>query len=624
MSVQLTDASTPRGKDQMSQITQTLKLKPALMACVAGLGLLASPALAQNQETTVDPRLFAEQLVAEGILTREQADRMIAKATVPVRQAEAPARPPLPAAGVAADGTQTVTYVSPVVREQIKAELRQELGQQAEAQGWSRPGETPEWTRRIQLYGDVRMRGEARRYDDANADIFWNYGRLNAGDPFNINDASPDYVGAPYINTLEDRQRFRLRARMGLRAQITDWISADLRIATGADNSPVSTNQTLGADGTGKYHLWLDRASIRLTPMEDVAINFGRFANPFWSSDLIFDNDMNFDGVAVSASAPVNDTFRVFGTAGAFPVFNTDMNFGTQNARVEDDVERGRPFPSQDKYLFAAQAGVEFKPTEQIGVRLAGAYYHFDNIQGKVSDPCYWYELVCSTDATRPAFQQFGNTVFPIRDIIPDPINPELSPDPQYFGLSSKFRVLHVRGALDYRTNGGFGVRLEGDYVRNLAWDRDAIRGSFVDGVGWVGRALNNLGPDITIPAPTATDPDATRTVSGPYVGGNDGWQARLTVGTVLNLNLLGDWAAKRGDWNAWLAYRRLESDAIIDAFADSDFHIGGTNNRGWQIGGNYAIAKDTILGFHWLAAEEVAGAPFSVDRGFIDLMTRF
>ncbi len=622
MSARHPNTSLSKGNLIMPTINGRIgRLKPALMACAAGATLLASPALAQ--ERRVDGEKILELLVAKGVISKADADAIISQAEV-VEPAPQQARAPIPQAGVGADGTQTVTYVSPVVREQIAQQVRAELGTQAAAEGWSKPGETPEWTRRIKLYGDVRVRGEARRYDDANFDVFWNYGALNHGAPFDINTGNPDSIGAPYINTLEDRQRFRLRARLGIKAQITDWISADLRIATGADNSPVSTNQTLGADGTGKYQLWLDRASIRLTPVKDVAIDVGRFANPFWSSDLIFDNDINFDGVAISASAPVNDTFRVFGTAGAFPVFNTDLNFGTQNAREENDVKRGRPFPSQDKYLFAAQAGAEFKPTQEIGVRLAGAYYHFDNIAGKVSDPCYWYELVCSTDATRPAFQQFGNTVFAIRDVVRNPLNPDISPEPQYFGLSSKFRVLHVRGAIDYKPNDGFGVRLEGDYVRNLAWDRDAIRGTFVDRVGWVGKALNNLGEDITIPVPTDDDPDAVKTVQGPYAGGNDGWQARLTVGTVLNLNLAGDWSAKRGDWNAWLAYRRLASDAVVDAFADSDFHIGGTNNKGWQLGGNYAIARDTILGFRWLAAEEVAGAPFSVDRGFIDLMTRF
>jgi hypothetical protein len=596
--------SLSKGNIMTCPSTYKRPLKAALLTCAAGATLFASPALAQ--ERRVDGEKILELLVARGVISQGDADSIISQAEVVEPQQQA--RAPLPQAGVAADGTQTVTYVSPVVREQIAQQVRAELGTQAAAEGWSKPGETPEWTRRITLYGDVRVRGEARRYDKDNADIFEDFAAINAGAPIDINRLSPGYVGPPFINTLEDRQRFRLRARLGVKAQITDWIGADIRLATGADNSPVSTNQTLGANGTGNYHLWLDRASIRLTPVRDVNIDVGRFANPFWTSDLLFDNDMNFDGVAISASAPVSDGFRLFGAAGAFPVFNTDLNFGSRNA----PEGTGGPYKSQDKYLFAAQGGIDFKPTEQINVRLAGAYFHFDNIEGQVSAPCYWYELTCSTDATRPAFQQFGNTVFPIRDIIPNPANPNFSPEQQYFGLASRFRILNVRGAIDYQPSDSFGVRLEGDFVKNLGWDRAVI----------AARAVNNLGPSTTIPDPD--DANGTITVPGPYAGSDTGWSARLTLGSILNLNWYGDWQAKRGDWNAYVGYRRLGSDAVVDAFADSDFHIGGTNNRGWHIGGNYAIGKNTIIGVRWLSTEEIADAPFSVDRGFIDLMTRF
>lgn len=599
----------PKGSIMTSFSTRSRPFKAALMACATGAVLLASPALAQ--ERRVDGEKILELLVAKGVISQGDADSIIAQAEVVTPE---PARAPLPPPGVAADGTQTVAYVSPVVREQIAAHVRAELGTQAQAEGWSKPGETPEWTRRIRIYGDVRVRGEALRYDDDNSDIFENFAALNAGSPFNINERSPDYAGPPFINTLEDRQRFQLRARLGVKAEITDWISADFRIATGNGRSPVSTNQTLGANGTSNYSLWLDRASIRLKPTQDVTVDVGRFANPFWTSDLLFDSDLNFDGISVSGGGAITEGVTLFGTLGAFPVFNTDLNFGTQNAQVVSGVSTGRPFASEDKYLFAAQSGVEFHPTDQVGVRLAVGYFHFDNIQGKVSEPCYWYELTCSTDVTRPAFQQFGNTMYPIRNIVPDPNNPVTSPEDQYFGLASKFDVLHMRGQLDYRANDRFGVRFEGDFVKNLGWNRDVI----------AARALNNLGGQVAVPNPDTPDPNDTMLVDGPYQGGDIGWQARLTVGSVLNLNGLGDWEAKRGDWNAWLAYRRLESDAVVDAFADGDFHIGGTNNRGWQIGGNYAIAKDTLIGFRWVSAEEIADAPFSVDRGFIDLLTRF
>jgi hypothetical protein len=583
------------------------RLKRALLTCAAGTAFLASPALAQQ----VDPNKLLELMVAKGLVTRAEADAMITEATTtaPVQQAQA--LPPVPAGGVDAAGVQTVPYVPKLVREQIKKELRDELGQQAQAEGWSRPGETPEWTRRITLYGDVRARGEGRFYDKNNADIFENFGAINSGNPQNINDATPGWVPPAFLNTREDRQRGQLRARLGVKAKIADWISANVRIATGNDGSPVSTNQTLGSNGGAGYQLWLDRASIRLNPAKDVNLDFGRFGNPFFTTDLLFDPDMGFDGVALSSRAALGKTFAVFSTLGAFPVFNTDLNFGSRNAPV-DSASSG-PYKSQDRYLLAAQAGFEVHPNDQVNLRLAGGYFHYTNAQGKISAPCQFYEVSCSTDATRPAFQQFGNTMFPIRDIVADPLNPVTSPENQYFGLASDFRILNIHGAVDYVASDHFGMRLEGDYVKNLGWKRAAV----------APLAVNNLGPSTRGPDPT--DPTKIIDLDGPYAGGNSGWQARLTVGSALALNSDSDGGAiEKGGWNLMLAYRRLQSDAVMDAFADSDFGLGGTNVKGWYLGGNYAIGHNTMVGARWVSSDEVVDAPLSIDRLFIDLLTRF
>lgn len=604
--------------------TDRHRLKRLLLACVAGTALLGSPAFAQ--ESRVDPKLLVEQLVAEGILTQAQADRMLAKATVPVAQgaqvqapeASAQAAAPLQG-GVVSPGRQIVPYVPQVVRDQITEQVKAQLGTQAQAQGWSKPGETPEWTRRISLYGDVRARFERRFLDGGNADIFPNYGAVNEGDPQNINDRTPGYVPPEFLNTLQNRNRAQLRARLGVRAQIDDWISANVRIATGNDRTPVSTNQTLGAFGGGGYQVWLDRASISLVPFKDVKIDIGRFGNPFFTTDLLFDPDMGFDGIAASGKASVSETLTMFGTAGAFPVFNTSLNFGSRNAPT---VETGQadsypgirgPYKSQDKYLFAAQAGIDVKPVDTVHVRLAGAYLHYDNVQGKLSAPCQFYELTCSTDATRPAFQQFGNTLFPIRDVIADPLNPVTSPENQYFGLASKYRVFNVHGAVAFNPSDKFGMRFEGDYVKNLAFKRGLL----------ARRAINNLGPDTTIPDPNNTN--GTIAVPGGFEGSGTGWQLRLTVGSSLGLNTDSDGGAiERGGWNLMMAYRRLGSDAILDAFADSDFGLGGTNMKGWYLAGNYGIGHNTMIGGRWISADEMAGPPLSVDRMFIDLVTRF
>jgi hypothetical protein len=579
------------------------RLKPALMACVAGLAFIATPAFAQQ----VDPNRLLEVMVQRGLVTRAEADAMIAEAaTEPApQQAQAPTQPPVPLGGVAADGTQTIPYVPQVVRDQIVQQVRTELGSQAQAEGWSKPGETPEWTRRIQLYGDVRVRGEGRFYEDpvyndmgaqvgGNYQSFPDWGAINHGGGYDFSEANP--FPPPYLNATEDRRRFQLRARLGVRAQITDWIAADVRVATGNESSPISTNQTLGADGSSNYQLWLDRASIRLTPVAGVNIDFGRFDNPFWTSDLVYDNDLNFDGVAISGSGALSDQLSLFGSAGAFPVFNTDLNFGSSGI----GTYAGGAFPSKDKYLFAAQAGVEFRPVENLRLRLAGGYFHYDGVQGEFSSPCSWLQDVCDTDATRPAFQQFGNTMFPIRNITPDPSVPQgTSPEVQYFGLASKFEMVNLRGQLEYSLSDRLGVRLDGDFVKNLGFEVNPAL------------ALNNFAPVIG-------------DTGGHYDGGDTGWQARLTVGNLGLGFAESGWTAERGDWAAHLAYRNVESDAVIDGFADSDFGIGGTNSKGWIAGANYGLARNTILGVRWMSTDEIAGPPLSVDRLFIDLNTRF
>ena len=174
-------------------------------------------------------------------------------------------------------------------------------------------------------------------------------------------------------------------------AQIDSWISAEVRVATGNDSSPVSTNQTLGGNGEfGKYALWLDRAAIRLTPAQDVTLDFGRFGNPFWTSELLFDEDLNFDGAALAARRALNPELAVFGTAGAFPIFNTDFNFGSRNA----PEGKGGPFESKDKYLLAAQLGLDWTPRDDMRVRAAVGYFNFEGVEGEVSSPCQFLSLI--------------------------------------------------------------------------------------------------------------------------------------------------------------------------------------------------------------------------------------
>jgi hypothetical protein len=80
----------------------------------------------------------------------------------------------------------------------------------------------------------------------------------------------------------------------------------------------------------------------------------------------------------------------------------------------------------------------------------------------------------------------------------------------------------------------------------------------------------------------------------------------------------------QRWDWNVFLSYRYLQSDATLDAIADSDFHQGGTNAQGYILGGNLGIARNTWLNLKWLSAQAVSGPHYGTDTLFLDLNTRF
>jgi len=62
----------------------------------------------------------------------------------------------------------------------------------------------------------------------------------------------------------------------------------------------------------------------------------------------------------------------------------------------------------------------------------------------------------------------------------------------------------------------------------------------------------------------------------------------------------------------------------VLDAFADSDFHLGGTDAKGWILGGSYGLADNTWLRARWLSTDEIDGAPLSIDTVQVDLNSKF
>lgn len=148
----------------MTASTQPLRrlrlhaLALALLSACGAPALAATPADAAKISPEVTLKLI-DLLVAKGVLTRGQADDLIAEANASAASAPATAVTAQPAYQTV-PGAVVVPYVPEVVRQQIKDELRAEVVQQAKSEGWAAPNALPEWTQRISFYGDLRARAE--------------------------------------------------------------------------------------------------------------------------------------------------------------------------------------------------------------------------------------------------------------------------------------------------------------------------------------------------------------------------------------------------------------------------------------------------------------------------------
>ncbi|WP_454618486.1 putative porin [Bradyrhizobium cenepequi] len=545
-----------------------------------------------------DAQSLIKQAEDEAYVSRQASKDASSKADEAAKAATAAAAAANP------PGTKHVTYVPEVVKRQLREDIKREVMAKAEKENWASPGKYPEWAQRIRFYGDVRARYAGSFFPTGNDPSLYNFNAVNTGSAYDIAPGSTN-AAFPTYNTYQNRNQVRLRARLGMDADLTNGFSAGLRIATGESNSPVSTNQTLGGGGSNfsKYSIWLDRAFLKYQlPNQDVVAQVGRFDNPFWSpNDLVWYRELGFDGVAVQAKQEVLPNITAFGVAGAFPIFNTDFNAGINNVLPETSK-----FASHDKWLYGAQGGfaMRFDPVSEF--RFGVAYYDFENVQGQTSDPCYILDRAdgCSSDLSRPLFAQKGNTYSAFRNIAQGTWNDfgRLNQF-QYFGLVQKFRPVVASAQLDLGEFHPFHIIVDGEFVWNSAFDRALT----VAGTGTkdavAGMAINNR-------AGTA---DGS---FGPFNGGDMGWMARVTVGNREIKHF--------ADWNFHVGYKYLESDATLDAFADSDFGLGGTNLKGYFLGGNFGLSENVWASMRWLSANNIAGSPYAVDVLLVDLNAKF
>lgn len=535
------------------------------LAVCAALSVATMTASAQNREAQSLEEVrntvinLLEALVQKGVMTREQAEAMVASAQTKAADA-AQAR----AAQDAAEANAVrVTHVPEIVRKQIsqevgasvKADVTQQVIAQAKEEGWGVPGALAEWVKNVRLYGDVRARTQGDLYASDNAtNVYLDFNDINSAG--GIGRAGADAL----MNVADDRNRLVGRVRTGLTADLGGDFMLDVRLASGNARSPVSTNQTLGNYG-GRWEVAVDKAAVIWNPISsghthEFDLRVGRFSNPFVGvNELIWDNDLTFEGLSATYAIDLFGADErkmergLFLTIGAFPLQEVELS-------------------SDDKWLFAGQLGSQINFGRASNLRIAGAYYKYDNVTGVRNT--FDSRLF---DFTAPRFLQKGNTLFDIRN--------DADTSTNLFALAGEYELANASLWLDL----GFGsthVMLGGEYVKNIGWSTErvhALTGATVD----------------------------ERT---------EGYEGGIMVGVPA---IRAAW-----QWRAFMFYRYVERDAVFDAFTDSDFHLGGTDSKGYQVGFDLGLSRGAWLRLRYLTANEIDGPPLGIDVWQLDLNGTF
>jgi putative porin len=174
--------------------------------------------------------------------------------------------------------------------------------------------------------------------------------KLRFGGDFRLRyEHTTDGNGVPSIG----KEVVRLRA--GLTYPLNDWTMIRARAATGAPGDPNSTDVTLG-EFVDDLALSLDLATVELNRPHWGALG-GKFNNPFLTTELVWDNDVNPAGLAGRLTLGGQNAF----TAGLTAIY---FVIDQQANRLGSDMRGG-------------QLGVSVLAGEKWRVTAAGAYYDF-------------------------------------------------------------------------------------------------------------------------------------------------------------------------------------------------------------------------------------------------------
>lgn len=229
------------------------------------------------------------------------------------------------------------------------------------------------WVKEMQIGGDVRIRYQ---YDTTDFQV------------------APGTGGGTPSGAQRSRVRFRLRIHDDFKLNDNWFGGVELATSPAADSS----NQTLGS-GFGKYGIYISKAFLGWQATDDWAtLEVGKLPNPFYTTDLVWDPDINPDGFVqtvrfhkmflgsggdaggyskdgktFAAAEPAERPWELTLNAGEF-IFNDNVENGT----VLSEPGTTDHDSSDDAWLFDAQLVGSYKFNKNLKVTFAPGFMFYN------------------------------------------------------------------------------------------------------------------------------------------------------------------------------------------------------------------------------------------------------
>lgn len=214
--------------------------------------------------------------------------------------------------------------------------------------------------KKITFYGDLRLRYELR-------DGTTPAGFTGNGGAFQTHGDS------------EDLNRWRYRLRFGIKGDLTDNFFFGIRAATNpyydrSGNVNFGASDSAGPFGKDRSLLAIDQVYLGWHATDDITLTGGAMPNPFYTTTMIWAEDLNPTGAAEQWDHKFDDQWEAFANLGQF-VYQSSAGNGVTNGL-------GLNTTNYNTFMYAEQIGFKFNFDKDTFFKAGATMYTYSGTKG--------------------------------------------------------------------------------------------------------------------------------------------------------------------------------------------------------------------------------------------------